>query len=101
VAVGSRGDLLFDNREWKMMPMQNGATAWEKDPHRQMRSFVIRVFLCGFMLGAGFGEIRMNHFRVIWDEMQNPNRWWGVGFAVLAAVLGAWGALDYYRKKIA
>jgi hypothetical protein len=85
-----------------MMPMPKGSTAWEKEPRRQMRSFTIRVFMTGLMLGMGIGEIRFDHFHIVWAEMQVPaNRWWGVGICVLAAVLGAWGAWDYYWKKIA
>jgi hypothetical protein len=84
------------------MPMPKGTTAWEKEPQRKMRSFVIRVFASGLALGMGIGEIRFDHFHIVWTEMQVPaNRWWGVGICVLAAVLGAWGAWDYYWKKIA
>jgi hypothetical protein len=80
-----------------MIPMPKGATATEKEPRRQMRSFTIRVFMTGLMLGLGIGEIRFQHFHIVWEEMPS-NRWWGVGWCVLAAVCGAVAARDYWRK---
>ncbi len=82
-----------------MMPMPKGSTAWEKEPGRQMRSFAIRVFMTGLMLGMGIGEIRFQHFHIVWEEMQIPtNRWWGVGGCVLSAVFMALAARNYWRK---
>jgi hypothetical protein len=80
-----------------MMPMPKGATAWESEPRRQMRSFVIRVFMSGMMLGMGVGEIRFQHFHIVWEEMPN-NRWWGVGWGVLAALSLALAARSQWRK---
>jgi len=51
-----------------MMPMPKGSTAWEKEPRRQMRSFAIRVFMTGLMLGMGIGEIRFQHFHIVWRK---------------------------------
>jgi hypothetical protein len=82
-----------------MMSMPKGSTAWEKEPRRQMRSFVIRVYFYGLMLGMGIGEIRFQNFHIVWEEMQIPtNRWWGVGWCVLAGVCGALAAWDHWRK---
>jgi hypothetical protein len=79
--------------------MPKGVTAWEKEPRRLMRSFVIRVFLVGFALGMGIGQIRFDHFHIVWAEMQLPaNRWWGVGWCLLTAVVVALAAKDYWRK---
>jgi hypothetical protein len=81
------------------MSMPKGITAWEKEPRRLMRSFVIRVFLVGFGLGMGIGEIRFSHFHIVWAEMQIPaNRWWGVGGCLLTSGLMALAARDYWRK---
>jgi hypothetical protein len=83
-----------------MMPMPKGATAWEKEPQRTMRSFVTRVFMSGLMLGLGIGEIRFDHFHIVWAEMQIPaNRWWGVGGSVVCAVFMAWAARESWRKR--
>ena len=51
--------------------MPKGVTAWEKEPRRLMRSFVIRVFLVGFALGMGIGEIRFDHFHIVWAGNAN------------------------------
>ena len=81
------------------MSMPKGVTAWEKEPRRLMRSFVIRVFLVGFAVGMGTGEIRFDHFHIVWAEMQIPaNRWWGVGGCLLNAVFMALAARGYWRK---
>jgi hypothetical protein len=79
--------------------MPNGVTAWKKEPRRLMRSFVIRIFLVGFTLGMGIGEIRFEHFHIVWAEMQIPaNRWWGVGAFLVGSVSMAVSAMDYWRK---
>jgi hypothetical protein len=80
-----------------MMPMPKGATAWGKEPQRQMRPFVIRVFMSGVMLGMGIGEIRMQHFHIVWEEMPGY-RWWSIGWCVLSAVFIALAARDRWRK---
>lgn len=79
--------------------MPKGVTAWEKESRRLMRSFVIRVFLVGFALGMGIGEIRFDHFHIVWAEMQIPaNRWWGVGWFLLTSVFMAPVARYYWHK---
>ncbi len=79
--------------------MPNGATAYKKEPWRLMRSFVIRIFLVGFTLGMSVGEIRFEHFHLVWSEMEIPaNRWWGVGGFLVASVSIAVSAMDYWRK---
>lgn len=81
------------------MSMPNSVTALEKEPPRLTRSFVFRVFLVGFSLGMGIGEIRFDHFHIVWAEMQIPaNRWWGVGWLLVGAVAMAMSAMDYWRK---
>jgi hypothetical protein len=81
------------------MSIPKGVTAWEKEPRRLLRSFVTWVFLVGFALGMGIGEIRFDHFHIMWAEMQIPaNRWWGVGGWLLTAALMGLAARDYWRR---
>jgi hypothetical protein len=82
-----------------MMSMPKGVTALEKESQRKMRSVVILVFFSGLILGMGIGQIRFQHFHIVWEEMQIPaNRWWAVGWDVLAGVCGALVAWIRWRK---